>query len=114
MLTVLAEARRQTSVRLAEIAIRRTHQPVRRAINALPWDPPTGMVKRQCTECHYCFATTVDPAWAGTVGNSGYRAVTRRLASSAVSDPVGLIPMSCWKRRIDVRVSGPKIPSTGP
>jgi hypothetical protein len=48
------------------------------------------------------------------VGKPIYWVVTRRLASSAVSDPVGLVRMSCWKRRIDARVSGPKIPSTGP
>ena len=48
------------------------------------------------------------------VGKPIYRVVTRRLASSAVSDPVGLVPMSCWNRRIDARASGPKIPSTGP
>jgi hypothetical protein len=55
-LTVQDEARRQTSVRLAEIAIRRTHQPVRRAINAEPSEPLPGMVKRQCPECRYWFA----------------------------------------------------------
>jgi hypothetical protein len=28
-----------------------------RAINAEPWEPPPGMVKRQCQRCDYLFAT---------------------------------------------------------
>ena len=28
-----------------------------RAVNAEPWKPLPGMVKRQCPECHYFFAT---------------------------------------------------------
>ena len=28
-----------------------------RAVNAEPWEPPPGMVKRQCPECRYFFAT---------------------------------------------------------
>ena len=28
-----------------------------RAINAEPWKPMTGMVKRQCPDCRYWFAT---------------------------------------------------------
>lgn len=31
-----------------------------RAINAQPWDPPPGMVKRRCPECCYWFATPED------------------------------------------------------
>ena len=27
-----------------------------RAINAQPWEPPPGMVKRQCPYCRYFFA----------------------------------------------------------
>ena len=27
-----------------------------RAVNAQPWEPPPGMVKRQCPECRYWFA----------------------------------------------------------
>ena len=27
-----------------------------RAINAEPWEPPSGMVKLQCLECRYLFA----------------------------------------------------------
>jgi hypothetical protein len=27
-----------------------------RAINAQPWEPPPGMVKRQCPHCRYFFA----------------------------------------------------------
>ena len=27
-----------------------------RAINAQPWEPPPGMLKRQCPECRYWFA----------------------------------------------------------
>lgn len=30
-----------------------------RAINAEPWEPPPGMVKRQCSECRYFFAAAV-------------------------------------------------------
>ena len=33
-----------------------------RAINAEPWKPLPGMVKRQCPQCRYWFAT--DPATA--------------------------------------------------
>ncbi len=28
-----------------------------RAINAQPWEPPPDMVKRECPECGYWFAT---------------------------------------------------------
>jgi predicted Zn-ribbon and HTH transcriptional regulator len=31
-----------------------------RAVNAKPWEPPPGMVKQQCSDCGYFFAT--DPA----------------------------------------------------
>jgi hypothetical protein len=31
-----------------------------RAINAQPWEPILGMVKRQCPECRYFFASPVD------------------------------------------------------
>jgi hypothetical protein len=27
-----------------------------RAINAEPWEPPPGMVKLRCADCHYWFA----------------------------------------------------------
>jgi hypothetical protein len=27
-----------------------------RRINVQPWDPPPGMIKRQCPECRYFFA----------------------------------------------------------
>ena len=33
-----------------------------RAINAEPWEPPAGMVKRQCPRCRYFFASPVDSA----------------------------------------------------
>jgi hypothetical protein len=33
-----------------------------RAINAQPWEPPPGMVKRQCPECRYFFALLPSPA----------------------------------------------------
>jgi hypothetical protein len=33
-----------------------------RAINAEPWEPPAGMVKRQCPQCRYFFASPVDSA----------------------------------------------------
>jgi len=29
-----------------------------RAINAQAWEPPLGMVKRQCPQCHYWFAAS--------------------------------------------------------
>ena len=31
-----------------------------RAVNAEPWDPPPGMVKRQCPRCRYFFAALPD------------------------------------------------------
>ena len=31
-----------------------------RAINAEPWEPPPGMVKRQCPWCRYLFAAAAD------------------------------------------------------
>ena len=30
-----------------------------RAINAQPWEPPPGMVKRQCPECRYFSAAPI-------------------------------------------------------
>ena len=33
-----------------------------RAINAQPWEPSPGMVKRQCPECRYHFAAPPDAA----------------------------------------------------
>ncbi len=33
-----------------------------RAINAEPWDPPPGMIKRQCPRCGYFFASSVTAA----------------------------------------------------
>jgi hypothetical protein len=32
---------------------------VSRTINAEPWEPPPGMVKRQCPDCRYYFAAPV-------------------------------------------------------
>jgi hypothetical protein len=31
-----------------------------RAVNAGPWEPMAGMVKRQCTRCRYFFASPAD------------------------------------------------------
>ena len=31
-----------------------------RAVNAEPWEPMPGMVKRQCSKCRYLFAAPVD------------------------------------------------------
>ena len=31
-----------------------------RAVNAEPWEPMPGMVKRQCPRCRYYFAATPD------------------------------------------------------
>ena len=33
-----------------------------RAINAGPWEPFPGMVKRQCPQCRYFFASPADSA----------------------------------------------------
>ena len=33
-----------------------------RAINAQPWEPPLGMVKKRCPECRYFFAVPVAEA----------------------------------------------------
>jgi len=33
---------------------------IARAINAEPWEPPAGMVKRQCPQCRYFFAAPVE------------------------------------------------------
>jgi hypothetical protein len=35
-----------------------------RRINAQPWEPLPGMVKRRCTRCHYWFAVAADEAEA--------------------------------------------------
>ncbi len=35
-----------------------------RAINAEPWDPPPGMVKKRCSACLYLFAVLVEEAEA--------------------------------------------------
>jgi hypothetical protein len=32
-------------------------EPDARAVNAEPWEPLRGMVKRQCLQCRYLFAT---------------------------------------------------------
>jgi hypothetical protein len=31
-----------------------------RAVNAEPWEPPPGMIKRQCPECRYFFAAATE------------------------------------------------------
>ena len=33
-----------------------------RAINAEPWEPPPGMVKKRCSHCRYFFAVPVAEA----------------------------------------------------
>jgi hypothetical protein len=30
-----------------------------RAVNAQPWEPPPGMIKRQCGHCRYFFAAPI-------------------------------------------------------
>ncbi len=35
-----------------------------RAINAEPWEPPPGMVKKRCSQCRYLFAVPVEEAEA--------------------------------------------------
>ena len=37
-----------------------------RAINAQPWEPLAGMVKKRCAECRYFFAVPVDEAEAAS------------------------------------------------
>ena len=32
-------------------------EPDARAVNAEPWEPLPGMMKRQCSQCRYFFAT---------------------------------------------------------
>jgi hypothetical protein len=44
---------------------------IARAVNAEPWEPMPGMVKRQCPQCRYFFASPVD--------SPGRRCVVRRL-----------------------------------
>jgi hypothetical protein len=31
-----------------------------RATNAQPWEPPPGMIKRQCPKCRYFFAAATE------------------------------------------------------
>ena len=33
-----------------------------RAINAEPWEPPPGVVKRRCLKCRYIFAVLIEDA----------------------------------------------------
>jgi hypothetical protein len=52
-----------------------------RAVNAEPWKPLPGMVKRQCLECHYFFATWPSTqeercADCATAGVRGVRSVS--------------------------------------
>jgi hypothetical protein len=35
---------------------------IARAINAEPWEPMGGMVKRQCPRCRYFFTSPIDSA----------------------------------------------------
>ena len=44
---------------------------IARAVDAGPWEPMPGMVKRQCPQCRYFFASPVD--------SPGRRCVVRRL-----------------------------------
>ena len=37
-------------------------EPIARAINAEPWEPMAGMVKRLCPRCRYFFASPADSA----------------------------------------------------
>jgi hypothetical protein len=37
-----------------------TDEATSRAVNAQPWEPPPGMVKRQCAWCRYFFAARPD------------------------------------------------------
>ena len=53
-----------------------------RAVNAQPWDPPPGMLKRQCPECRYWFAadprTESAAARTAPASAAGPRQRTRR------------------------------------
>jgi hypothetical protein len=35
-----------------------------RAVNAGPWEPPPGMIKKRCSQCRYVFAVLVAEAEA--------------------------------------------------
>jgi hypothetical protein len=41
-----------------------TDEATSRAVNAEPWEPPPGMVKKRCSWCRYWFAVPVDEAEA--------------------------------------------------
>ena len=41
-----------------EKAVPANAQAVARRVNTQPWEPPPGMVKRQCPECRYWFAAS--------------------------------------------------------
>ena len=43
-----------------EKAVPADAQAVARRVNTQPWEPPDGMVKRQCPECRYWFAASSD------------------------------------------------------
>ena len=65
-----------------------------RAMNAQPWEPPPGMVKRQCPDCRYWFAAPVHRALEPRCGLRGEAAawapaVTRAelIAELAASSP---------------------------
>jgi hypothetical protein len=41
-----------------------------RAVNAEPWEPPPGMIKRRCPKCRYWFASTTGTAFVPTAARS--------------------------------------------
>jgi hypothetical protein len=62
-----------------------------RAINATDWQPPPGMVKKRCSQCHYWFAVLAaeaegDIALSGLCG-AGHPVSTRIRESDVPSDP---------------------------
>ena len=52
-------------------------EPDARAINAQPWEPPPGMIKRRCSACRYFFAApiTSPAALCPDCASEGTRAV---------------------------------------
>lgn len=86
-----------------------------RAINAEPWDPPPGMVKRQCPHCRYFFAAPSsepeavllcpDCAAAGTRTVLHHDGGTRTLVHLVgIGDSVGAAPAN----RVGFTTAAPK------
>jgi hypothetical protein len=44
-----------------------------RAVNAMPWEPLPGMVKKRCLRCHYWFAVKAEEAETTATYPTAYR-----------------------------------------